>query len=287
MNRLAILTVLFAVTQAVVPATGQTSDNTTNNQKHEQNRRTKSQHPPDTTLSRAIPQKNSGNEQQKEGGDGSEDRNQCGINISAPTPVVWHMRDWIAFGGNITLASVGVVGIGIALSSLCVLRRQTNHLILSERAWVMITTVSSGKTLNFRAIPKCVWRIKNRGKTPARLIESGVTCELLSGELPEIPVYQKRILLGQRPIAPEGSLEMATFWGHQTSTGYAPLQPKDVANLTSLTIAVYGYVKYLDVFDNECVSRFCDSYSWDSVNDQPVNFLPLLTETRRAYTEHT
>jgi hypothetical protein len=288
MKSLAILAVFFAVAQALVPATRQASNQPAKDTVQKQADANSGKNPllpprPVVKPNAAPPASESNPNKQ------ASAYQQNTVTISEPTPVSipWSLHDKIAWVANIALAVGGIIGICIALRSLNVLKKQTRHIVLSERAWVMIATVSGGEALMFHALPKYVWRIKNRGKTPARLIDTGVTCELMSSQLPEIPIYRVQYKLGLRPIAPEGSLEMNTFWGHQTGTGYKPLLPRDVASLTNLRMVAYGYVKYLDVFDNECESRFCESYSWDARNDEPVTFFPLLEETPPAYVKHT
>jgi len=206
----------------------------------------------------------------------SQENQQPAINIINPSPVsppwVWHDKWlWLA---NLVFAAVGIGGVIAAISTLCVLKRQTkanwvaakaslrqtNYMITSERAWFVCCADlhwDSGKDGN--RIARVHFTYENMGKTPGFITEIGFAVNGMKQEqrLPEIPPdYQnedKTQWIGGRgvPIVPGNNMGRRAEW--------TPTQAQlDEWQREELTIWVHGYVKYRDCFvEMERETRYC------------------------------
>lgn len=127
------------------------------------------------------------------------------------------------------------------------LRSLAEHVVASERAWVIAALPplvrSTSKTATFRIAP----RTKNRGRTPAFVMETACATIILpkNASLPKIPPGYPDVTkydgLGV-PLAPEGEFG-GDFVG--VFTDEAGVLKGD------LVLWVLGYVKYRDVFLTE------------------------------------
>jgi hypothetical protein len=231
---------------------------------------------PSTTASRAVLDTSGMRENKSAPEHVSQENQQPTILITTPPPLsppwVWHDKWlWLA---NLVLAIVGIGGVIAAISTLCVLRRQTkanwvaakaslrqtNYMITSERAWFVCGADlqwDSGKDGN--RIARVHFTYENMGKTPGFITEIGFAVNVMNKEqrLPEIPPdYQsedKAQWIGGRgvPIVPGGNM------GRRADCPLTQAQ-FDEWQREELTIWVHGYVKYRDCFvEMERETRYC------------------------------
>ena len=137
------------------------------------------------------------------------------VNIPAPAPAPWLMRERITWGANLLLALFAYIGIMVALSVLKKIERQTRSseaaaaaaavsaqaallnaqaIIDSERPWLL---VSVEPTLG--AENSFIVMVTNRGRTPASIVATSEQVRIAIDEshLPNSPVYDK-----EEPSAP-------------------------------------------------------------------------------------
>jgi hypothetical protein len=124
------------------------------------------------------------------------------------------------------------------------LRSLTEHVVASERAWVIAELPPLVKSASETAIFRIAIRTKNRGRTPAFILETACATivlpksDSLPKSLPDYPDVTKYDGLGV-PLAPEGG-----FGGELVGvfTDEAGVLKGD------FVLWVLGYVKYRDVF---------------------------------------
>jgi hypothetical protein len=145
------------------------------------------------------------------------------------------------------------------LAQLEVSQKQTNALIDSERAWVL---VDIGRLPDFQPEPNQVqilWifpTIRNYGKTPARLKRIVGILKLIpqDGQLPAIPEYIPGQGFDQQidTVLPPG----------------VPIQPRlgmsgdefIQIRAGTLTLYVHGFIEYLDIGQTERRTAYCFAY---------------------------
>lgn len=191
------------------------------------------------------------------------------------------------------LAGLGVVVVGALL--LVRISKQTEaaaeaasaaqlhaeSLAATERAWLLIGPSRSEQ--DWSRDGAFHWVIRNVGKTPARLMESQARCAVMSGQIPERPLYGDAVFLHDRMLAPGDELRLATRWEVETERGFEPLA--DAGAMPRFALLAYGTVTYLDVFDREHESRFCEEYAFDGAGDRSLRFTPRL-DAPPGYTSH-
>jgi hypothetical protein len=168
-----------------------------------------------------------------------------------------------------------------------------DHIVTSERAWLIISSDRAGSSvIKPGPPPPYRWYIKNLGSTPARLIAAQAICKAHSGQkLPEEPVFPKgNIELGERILGPNDSLEFYSFWENEDGTIF-----KDrLETIDTVWLRAYGHVTYKTIFDSEIhESRYCDDFICCppkplgvQLADVVIDFRPDFTSPP-AYTKHT
>jgi hypothetical protein len=179
-----------------------------------------------------------------------------------PPPEAWYKTYVIA---TVALVLVGIGGVIGALWTLAIIRRQTNWLSSSERAWVMAELQWPGRlghvvqdasstgesNTNIEITLLC----RNEGKTPAWIMEKYVRCEITSA-IPDTPRpfpaprEQDLHILGPEPLAVG---KESGFTGQVQCDGL--LRP-------NLILLVDGFIKYQDVAGETRETRF--GYTVDS-----------------------
>jgi hypothetical protein len=129
------------------------------------------------------------------------------VQLPAPVPTPWLMRERIAWGANLVLAIVGYVGIMMAVSVLKKIERQTlsaeaaasaasvsaqaallnaQAIIDSERPWLLISVEPSMGAENTFIV-----MVTNRGRTPASIVAIAEQLRIAIDEshLPSSPEY--------------------------------------------------------------------------------------------------
>lgn len=170
--------------------------------------------------------------------------------------------------------------------------RQADHMVASDRAWLIITSENAGGSVPWSGVPPPYWWIvKNVGNTPAILLESQAVCKVADSiRLPDLPQGPESIVLNKRILAPNDTLELNTFWTAEDGRMFRG----DLETITIPILIAYGFVKYRTVFDAQTEvheSRFCDSWicNGDPTRMHPppvIEFKPML-EAPPDYTKHT
>jgi hypothetical protein len=89
-------------------------------------------------------------------------------------------------------------------------------------------------------------------------------------------------------LTPEDSVTYYTFL---LSEGGKVLHQLDESEINTIKTQIYylravGYVKYLDIFEKERESRFCEYYVWPNERHRLNGFQPLL-HIPQVYRKHT
>ena len=196
---LALFAVLLAVSQAYVPASGQTTNPSG------ANRRTL----PLAGSSSAVPQTAGSPTVKTEcnGGPCEDQQPRVIVTLPAPAPALWSWHDRVLWAACVVLAIVGYVGIMLALSALKKIERQTSSaetaaaaaadsaqaallhaqaIVDSERPWLLITVEPSLSIENSFTV-----MATNRGRTPATIVATAERIEIAIDEthLPGTPEY--------------------------------------------------------------------------------------------------
>lgn len=163
---------------------------------------------------------------------------------------------------------------------------QTQHMITSERAWIIVSSrfpdgLSSSEK---RADTRFRWEFKNVGKSPARLIEfNGVARRAKRNNIsfPEPAPFPRPFQsLNNLLLVPTDS------WGATWKIEENALSADEIDSLKywkETTLVTYGYVKYLDVFGKEHITRFCKEFWFDKKMKKEM-FLPKI-EAPPSYTD--
>jgi hypothetical protein len=137
MNLFSLFAVLLIVTQAPVPATGKTHDNSTKDSQKQNTDADNSKRPPDK-ISPVIPNADAGGANQKESHQRQDSDNQTTIVVSQPTPVplIWHWYEIVTWVANLALAGFIIRGVFIALETLRTVKRQTDIQSAAMKQWI-------------------------------------------------------------------------------------------------------------------------------------------------------
>jgi hypothetical protein len=196
---LAILTVLLASTQAPVAVAAIAGDPAGANPSAS----------PVSTSSIAYQQSPASPTPGTESEGGARDYRPPHVTVANPPPTtpIWSLHEQILWGATLVLVILGYAGIMMALSTLKKIDRQTGYaeaaaeaaaasaqasllnaqaVINAERPWILISVEPSRSMENSFTI-----MATNRGRTPARIIESLERTKITIDEkrLPRTPVY--------------------------------------------------------------------------------------------------
>ena len=162
---------------------------------------------------------------------------------------------------NWILAGLGVIGGLLALGTLLLVKRQADHIVCSERAW-MIAEISGPLIYSLSGIPyaMAIPQLWNKGKTPAFIVEAGgaIVIKNKNEALPKIPpdCKLKNVATWDGigvPLAPGGDIK-------QNLIDEVPELPQVLSGQKILWI--YGYVKYHNTFTKRArETRYC--FQWD------------------------
>jgi hypothetical protein len=171
--------------------------------------------------------------------------------------------------------------------------KQAEAQITSERAWLSIRSSMDGYRPYAEDVFVYKWRIENRGNTPARLIETQCRYELVRHtaltNLAPVPIYPAPISLCGFLLPPGEAAQYKT--GLTSEANGESIERLEEADIKTIMMGmyylrVYGYVQYLDAFENVRESRFCEHYIWPSDARKESGFRPLLGISPE-YTRHT
>jgi len=267
-----IIVVFFFVAQTAMPTSLQARNNVGSNAQEQSSSTGKGKHPAHAARS-VSPDKTPGStdEIKPEQRQGSDDHSTIIAIEQASVPGVWRWYEIVAWVANLLLVGVGI-------GTLSVVKRQTDHLVASERAW-MIGVPDSPDIPEMSVQPESVtvvWHFINKGKTPAYLLEIGSGARVLpSAEtLPEIPPASEEVEAWYQngiPLLPEAEM---------TRSHCRIIIPKAIQLRSgALTLWVYGYIKYRDISRKERETQFC--FRWEPVSDtgRRNQFIPTGPET--------
>jgi hypothetical protein len=250
LKTLAILAVLLSILQTPIPVPGQTANQTTPEGKKQDNEGKGRNYPRQTTPSASKPEDNSHN-LKPEPRTGSDAYQQPSINITnpAPAPVPWPLHDQILWLANLILAGVGICGVIAAVCTLIILNRQTNHMVTSERAWIICKIDNLGiPNVPQRFEAETFFQFENVGKTPGFILEYGWRIiDLPSDEiLPETPPDYRGegcdfAVYDRLPISPQGTINRH---------GRVVSEDPRVLHIGGRTVWAHGYIRYCDSFSN-------------------------------------
>ncbi len=171
--------------------------------------------------------------------------------------------------------------------------KQAEHMISSERAWLLISPVNEGQPLKAGNPPLFWWEIKNVGNTPARLIETQSVCDARKEpqRLRETPEFRQPVALNMRMLAPGDTMRFSTFWTEEVEQQRFSYCTTDVVFFDPLFLLAYGYVKYASVFSSDALySGFCADFCSAQIGVQHaksvIEFRPKL-DAPPEYTKHT
>ncbi len=224
------------------------------------------------------------------------------IQAAIPTP----SKDWwdkaavLAAYLLVIVGALGIIYAGLTLGKLKeqataakvaaeAALRQTDHIVASERAWLVISSVNDSSSFVWSGPPhEYWWQVRNVGNTPAILIATQAVCRVADSRiLEETPPYPDPENLNERVLAPGDSIDFSTMWSHENGLRFK----QNVEEINPLILVSFGSIKYKTVFSPKiCEARFCDE--WIALGDprskpvQPMIFKPLLGAPPE-YTKHT
>lgn len=265
---LAIIAVFMAVAQASVPIPGQAANRAAPESQKQDEGGKGSQNPAKTISPASKPENGNNRDLKPEFLAGSETYAQPTINITnpVPAPVPWPLHDKILWWANLIFAGVGICGVVAAVCTLRILNRQTNHMITSERAWIICKVDNlciPNVAESFAA--RTMFQLENVGKTPGFILEYGwKIVDLRSDEhLPDSPTPYTCpdcdfATYDRLPISPHGSISLL---------GQVVAQDPRVFHLGERVVWIHGYIRYCDCFSSAVhETRTCFKWTPGRIN---------------------
>jgi hypothetical protein len=264
LKRLAILAVVLAVTCALVPVTGQTSDKSAHGTQKQNKAIDDGQGPSQSAPSILRKNEGDGNYQAKPNKTTDADQ-QAAVNISesAPVPESWSWHDKCLWVASLLLVVVGFLTLGI-------LWRQTGHIISSERAWMSVVMENPPETYVPGSPLRLACHITNKGNTPAFLLEKGEGRRVLQVDinLPDaLPQYAASTKWKGTGVLFPPTAEIAVALDLSVS------EARTVYEGTH-AIWFYGFLKYRDAFKKDRIVRYCFRYSLPDAGGVSSGFYP-------------
>ncbi len=182
------------------------------------------------------------------------------------------------------LVGVGIITCGVIIWQSCETRKaaqaaknsadaalkQANHIVTSERAWIIANLDTAPSAVDADVPVKIFPKIRNAGKTPAFLIEKSESSQTLDSgtSLPDGPIYPtpEKWEGDGVPLAPNEVLPIFLRGIEFDRT------PREMF-LHGKVVWVWGYVKYRDAFENDRETRYCYSYEIASTLEMIAYYL--------------
>lgn len=272
MNLFSLFAVLLIVTQAPVPTSGQAPNNTAQNTSKKEANGNDDKKP--LLPSRAVVKPNAATPAPKPDASeqhGESQQNAVSIVETPSVPVVWTRHEKIAWGVNLALAGFAAFGVCIAIKTLKTVKRQTeaamiaakaslrqaNHIVASERAWMLIEGDPNpgfdSWIFNFSS--------KNYGKSPAEILFTDLSFGVLNigDDLPEEPSYTKAkdAFSNREWVPPQGDTEVGSFHSYGVFTGELKDEFDKIKEGRKI-LWLYGVVRYRDTVSATIhETRFC------------------------------
>ncbi|MGB8535583.1 MAG: hypothetical protein WCD57_04150, partial [Acidobacteriaceae bacterium] len=199
---------------------------------------------------------------------------------------------------SLGLVAVGIGGIVVAVLTLKTIQRQTaatekaaeasleqaNHLVASERAYVLIETgeITDEFSSDESAVGAMDLRpvIRNFGKTPARIVGFSINRSDISrrDQLPPEPTYRESPIV-EISLPPELAIQPMNI----------QISLRDFAEPRrgNTTLYIYGFVDYLDFAEQKRRSRFCFIYYIPRGPSAMKRGFHMAAEVPSAYTKNT
>jgi hypothetical protein len=269
-NRLVIVAVLLTLTQVFLPIFGQTADSVAPNGQKQGDSRNQNKKP-SAAVSAVLGQNNSTRIQKPE--ERPANNEQSTINIINPAPVLesWSWHDKVAWGASLLLLLVAAVTLWWFIIQTIATKKaaeaslaQTNHIITSERAWMIAAPEDAVIPPEVQGATGVRWtefsvRFVNKGKTPAFLREIGYRGIVLPhGETLPInqPPYEEKEISkwdgNGLPLLPEADVR-------KNHVGTWANDPVRISRGFDV-LWVCGYIKYDDAFTIARETWYC--YRW-------------------------
>lgn len=182
-----------------------------------------------------------------------------------------HLKEYLRAGfapaniSNWILAALGLVGGVMAYDTLRTFKRQTDHMVNSERPW-MVASIEREKIPQYDGLTMVGFsiRCRNVGKTPAFVVS----------------MKHHGVILPRETDLPDERLPWEKFNVEEWPEPGIPLQPNDFLLRNNFTtwasnppalrhgidwLWVYGEIVYLDGQKNRHETRYC--FLWDCVHD--------------------
>lgn len=167
-------------------------------------------------------------------------------------------------------------------------KQSADALMSSERAWM----IGKPNMRKFERAPEplelfmYVCNFKNIGRTPARIIQTGLALRKTKSlkDIPPEPGYEKGEIFSYNEIliVPRDSFANTTV-SQITKQDYLALKPSGIG----LAIYAYGFVNYLDVFGNCHETCFCHYYYIPGPLEPQIEGFRLLVDAPPAYNKAT
>jgi len=162
---------------------------------------------------------------------------------------------WDVTWATWALVAVGIAGTLAAIYTLAAIRRQTESLIRSERAWIMVdiewvpgyggivrnSSLEDGVVVNYTTFPIRII-CKNEGNTPAWITEISAQSqiyELIHHQPPKTPDLQSTKVSRTEPIPVAAKMDVSED---------ISLSSRGVLGNLGVDAIVYGVVRYRDMF---------------------------------------
>jgi len=167
----------------------------------------------------------------------------------------WHF--WLPFGFNVLVALGGFISVYLLYRQTKAATMNVEAILRGQRAWLLVKPepldVSSYRSRikmeGERAVRELKLAIKNVGVTPAQLqaISARAVLQEYGSPAREEPKYGEEQTPATRLLVPNDSI------GHfvQIETDYSMSDLSQRMSSGEFTILIYGYARYLDVYERE------------------------------------
>ena len=165
---------------------------------------------------------------------------------------------------NWILAALGIIGGILAVLTLRTFKRQTDHIVTSERAWMIAEPGDARIPPEIEGATGIRWtefsvRLVNKGKTPAFLLEAGYCGKVLPhGE--QLPIIQPPY--GEKEISKWDGKGLPLLPNADVRKDHLGVWANDPVKITRSfdVLWVYGYIKYGNAFGFVRETWYC--YRW-------------------------
>ena len=208
----------------------------------------------------------------------------------------WHPPSWYRLFGWESLQTWGLFLTLIVIAEQTAETRRSakaaevsaQHMVASERPWLIAQMEQTKEScLLDNGNVRFFWKVKNVGKSPARIVEvaARVSLDTLGPRLEPIPDYGQPQPLEKRILVPGDSISFHIIWSVIENGTTRSHLGKTQEEFSDLVIG-YGCVTYRDTFSGETlhVTRFCEC---GDVSNGVVGPYETWVELSPGYIENT